>query len=171
MLADPIGFRRLGSASMKGLPLIIAHPKLQALHALWGQLRGESMVPARSGFAFDVLKIWLGHVALVEVLREPTQFRVRLFGTRLVEWAGKDCTGRTLDDCVRADQVTDLLDPYHECLARCAPVVRAARYASPGGALFTLEQLLLLCSSDGDVVDVIVAAAYFDKAGSMDAPA
>ena len=90
---------------MEGSPLVIAHPKLQALHAFWDQMRGERALPHRAGFPFNALRIWLGHIALLDVLREPIQFKFRLFGTRLVELAGKDYTGQTLDKCVPADRV------------------------------------------------------------------
>ena len=169
MLVDPIGFRRLGAASIDGSPLVIVHPKLQALHGLWELLRGERPLPPRAGFAFDALKTWLGHIAIVEILREPTRFRVRLFGTDLVELAGRDYTGQTLDKCVPSEQVATVLDWYHECLARCTPIARAARYAAPSGDRFILEQLLLPCSSDQEAVDVIVGAAYLERTGELNA--
>jgi hypothetical protein len=171
MLTDPIGFRRVGGASIEGSPLVIGHPKLQALHAFWDQMRGERALPTRDAFPFEALRIWLGHIAIVEVLREPAQFRFRLFGTRLVELAGKDLTGQTFDKCVPPDRFAAAVDPYNECLARCGPVVRAVRYAAPGGAPFMLEQLLLPCASDQGAIDVIVAATYLERMGGAGAPA
>ncbi len=134
-------------------------------------MRGERALPARGAFPFETLRIWLGHIALVDVLREPAQFKFRLFGTRLVELAGRDLTGQTFDKCIPADRLAAAVEPYLECLARCGPVVRAVRYAAPGGAPFMLEQLLLPCASDQGAIDVIVAATYLERIGGAGASA
>jgi hypothetical protein len=140
--------------------LSIQHLKLRALHDLWVELKGERELPARSDFSFAAFKPWLGHIGLMDVVGELPRFRIRLLGTRLVEYAGADHTGRWLDQCVPADHVEEAVEPYRTCVHTRAPVVRMSRYVNPVATKSMLERLLLPCSSDGRVIDIVLAAAY-----------
>jgi hypothetical protein len=162
VLADLVGMRRLGPITLSAAPLVISHPKLQALHAFWLQQRGGNLFATRSDFAFANLKIWLGHICLVEVAREPVRFRFRLIGTHVGELAGRDHTGRWLDSCFPSERLAAVLDPFYECLRRRAPVACAERYEAPNGDRSILEQLLLPCSADESAIDLIVGAVYLE---------
>ena len=164
MLADPLRLRRKGQPRIThGVSLLMEHPKLRSLHAYWDQQRAGRDFADRSAFGFGPLKIWLGNIALIEVSREPLQFRMRLFGTNLVELAGKNYTTKWLDKCVPPALVPDLLEPYYECIKQGRPVARAQCYEAGDGTTPLLEQLLLPCSSDQTSIDLIVGAAYLER--------
>ncbi len=63
---------------------------IAALRALWIQLRGEARVPLRSAFSPELLKPWLPNIVIVEAVGTPPRFRVRLAGTAVVRFAGRD---------------------------------------------------------------------------------
>ena len=100
LIGDPVGLRRLGPITLAGPSLVISHPKLQALHGYWRQECATSHFPSPTAFEFGALRLWLGHVALIEVSPDPIQFRFRLYGTRLAEMTGKDYSGLALDRCL-----------------------------------------------------------------------
>ena len=60
----------------------------------------------------------LGHVMLVDVLRDPLRFRVRVHGSEMARQAGYDLTGKFLDDL----PIPDYRDYV---LARCERLVRS----------------------------------------------
>lgn len=63
----------------------------------WLEIREtEDSVPPRAKLSPVVLKPILPHFMLIEYFPHEDQFRFRLIGTGIVEWAGLDNTGRTL---------------------------------------------------------------------------
>ncbi|HXL98403.1 MAG TPA: PAS domain-containing protein [Rhizomicrobium sp.] len=70
------------------------HPRLKALLACWNEKRGQRRMPARAELPLQVLKPWLGHLALLEP--EQGGFRVRLGGTELSPRFGRETTGLEL---------------------------------------------------------------------------
>jgi hypothetical protein len=143
--------------------LAIKHPRLKTLHTFWDLKRGSRRYPARADFAFKDLHQWLGHLALVDVVQRPLRFRIRLLGTRLVEYAGKDHTGQWLDECVAPEHVAETLEPFLHCVEHGTPVVRHSRYVNPRAVRSTLERLLLPCSSDQQTIDVILGSTYVES--------
>jgi hypothetical protein len=160
MLANPVGMQRLGAARPSNKSLV-EHPRLQALHGYWLGERGTHLVPAKEAFDFKNLKAWLGHVALIDVAHDPIRFRFRLYGTYLAELAGADLTGKSLDH-VALDRIDSALDPYLKCVTSMSPVAFSDRYRASNGAIGVVEQLLLPCSSDDEVVDIVVGALYLE---------
>ena len=163
MLVDPGGLHRVGKPAISaGAALKIENSKLKALHALWNAQCTRATLPARTAFGFDALRAWLGHIALIEVLSEPRQFRVRLFGSTLVKLAGRDLTAQWLDKSVPDDRVGAVLEPYYACVKEKTAVAQLQRYEGFGAKPPVLEQLLLPCSSDQTSIDTIVVGAYLD---------
>ena len=74
---------------------------IAALRALWVQLKGGARVPLRSAFSPELLKPWLPNIVIVEANGPQPRFRVRLAGTAVVGFAGRDFTDKFLDDVSR----------------------------------------------------------------------
>lgn len=161
MPANFKGMQRLGPVPASGAPFAVSHARLQALHSYWREQCGEANVAPKDAFDFNNLRAWLGHIALIDVERDPIQFRFRLYGTYLVQLTGADHTGKTLDQCPQ-DSVGCALGPYYECVRAVSPVAHAERYQSGTGSVAIVEQLLLPCSSNRTEVDVVVSALYVE---------
>ncbi len=71
MLANFMGMRRLGPVPVDGKSLALSHPRLQALQTYWREQCGEAAFAPKDAFDFNNLRAWLGHVALVDVERDP----------------------------------------------------------------------------------------------------
>jgi hypothetical protein len=158
MVLHPSGMHRAGRTTIaKNAP--ITHPRLQDLLLFWSNECGDERLPPRTAFHFRSLRPWLGHIALVEAESSQTQFRYRLFGTRLSEMGGADHTGKLLDQAYDSSVVREILDPFLECVRLQSPVSTVRRCRSETGRV-TLEQLLLPCSGKPATVEVIVGAIY-----------
>jgi hypothetical protein len=164
VLVDPVGLHRVQAISVAGPSLVVTHPKLQALHGYWRTECRANGLPARTSFGSEGMRLWLGHVALIDVLREPVQFRVRLYGTQLANLNGADLSGKALDGCFARNKVAAALDPYYACMKYSAPVAFAHRYETNEQVPLVLEQILLPCAADGVNIDLIVGAAYLESA-------
>jgi len=64
--------------------------KLQALLALWHDVRGTRPMPVRGDLPVSVLRPWLGNLALIDLAATPY---FRLCGTRLHRRFGGEMTG------------------------------------------------------------------------------
>ncbi len=76
----------------------LADPRLHKLYTYWDRERGARSLPARTDIDPAELRFVLGHLLLLDVLRNPLQFRVRLQGTELEWWIGGSITGQTLEN-------------------------------------------------------------------------
>ena len=78
---------------------VVSTRQLVVYHA-WQAERGVKDFPARSALDLRQIKEALGAIALLDVLRKNTgevrAFRIRLWGTKLVDWTGADVTGREI---------------------------------------------------------------------------
>ncbi len=82
-----------------GRDRVVSSRQLVVYHA-WQVVRGAKGFPAKTALDLRAIKKALGTIALLDVLRENTGkvrgFRIRLWGTKLVDWTGADATGRMI---------------------------------------------------------------------------
>src|SRR5215471_13459596 len=76
----------------------IREPRLKRLFAYWCAAKRGRRMPARRDLDPLDFPYALGYVMLVDVLREPLRFRVRLHGTEITRRVFYDLTGKLLDD-------------------------------------------------------------------------
>ena len=74
----------------------ISHPVLQRLYEYWDGKRAGRAMPARGDLDPVEIPDLLPHLILLDVTHDPLRFRVRLYGTSVVELRGIDLTGRYL---------------------------------------------------------------------------
>lgn len=70
----------------------------EELYAYWAGLRRSGRLPGRDDIRPDDFKRLLPTVSLIDVRREPLDFRLRLAGTGLYGVYGREITGRTLGE-------------------------------------------------------------------------
>ncbi len=154
----------------------IEHPMLTRLLRLWHLRRAGRRLPRRGDFLPEAdLWPWLGHLAIVEVERNPLRFRVRLAGTEITAYAGADFTGRHLDEMIPQDLRAEVLAPYHACLREQLPQYAALVPQPPELACRRLHRLLLPCASNGRDIDQLIVGVYAEgwdrlKRGSVFEP-
>src|SRR5258708_17325257 len=71
--------------------------RLAQLYRYWLTRRGSRRYPSRHDIDPVDLRYVLGHLMLLDVLRDPVRFRVRLHGSMMAQQAGYDLTGKFLD--------------------------------------------------------------------------
>ncbi len=75
-------------------------PHQLVVYNAWQAVRGNRHFPPRAALDLHAIKKALGAIAILDVLHPETgralAFRIRLWGTRLVDWTGADATGRVI---------------------------------------------------------------------------
>ena len=155
-----------GSSSPPGPPSDLAavaprHPRLQALLAFWeAEGRAAGGLPARRRFSFEAMRPWLGHLAVIAVERPALRFRATLVGTMIVEYDGRDNTGRYLDEAISAPNRPAALARYVRVAETGRWLADVAQIVAPDTTVAPLHRLLLPCAQDGRTVDAVLAAIY-----------
>lgn len=136
--------------------------EFEAIQSRWQELRRDGQLPARADFPPESLTPWLGHIQIVERVSHEGQVRhrLRLVGTRIVYYEGRDNTGQFLDDVIPADLRDEILDPYRRCADTRMPVYHAFYSCSEAAISSQLERLILPLASDGRSVDQFLVAIY-----------
>jgi hypothetical protein len=70
----------------------------EELFAYWASLRRGGALPARRDLQPGAIKRLLPTLSLIDVLREPLDFRMRLAGTGLYDVYGREITGKRLGE-------------------------------------------------------------------------
>jgi hypothetical protein len=137
--------------------LLITDRRLLRLHQYWLLQRGARRMPARADIDPVKMRFVLGHLMLIDVLSPGPEFRVRLQGSELTWWIGRELTGTVLP----LVPTTEL-----EALARrkflSVTQIRAPIGWIGSGLLDGFERhyqaVVLPLSSGGALVDVLIVA-------------
>jgi hypothetical protein len=147
-------------ASEPGLTDQIIEPRLRRFFDYWVVRKGDRRFPARRDIDPLDFPYALGSIMLLDVLRDPLRFRVRLHGTELVRRDTRDLTGKFLDDMPMTD--------FHRiAVERCEGLV-----GTGDPAVFHLDRVLdnrvrryealwLPLSDDGANVTMLVCALIY----------
>ena len=104
----------------------------------------------------------LGHVILIDVMRDPLRFRVRVHGTEMVAKARYDLTGKFLHDHPIGEYRRYVIERC-EGLVRDGEPLLVNRERSLDGKPHRYEALWLPLSDDGWQVTMLLAAMIYDR--------
>jgi hypothetical protein len=93
---------------------------------------------------------------LVDVLYQPLQFRFRLIGTELVDRAGFDLTGKSLDAYPNPEFRAIMRQGYTAVVESRRPLRSVQTNLVVDGRVRRYEALLLPLAADGETVDMLM---------------
>ena len=141
---------------------------LQRMFAYWQSRCGDHAMPARANIDPVEFAWGLGNVSLLDVERDPLQFRYRLAGSKLARIMEVDLTGRSIDEIKHAD-FRDLMRKHlQEIVETAKPSVYCISITNGGGPQTYVRLALPLRAADGSVgmiltmIDIIGAAPERD---------
>ncbi|MBI3708637.1 MAG: PAS domain-containing protein [Proteobacteria bacterium] len=133
---------------------------LAALTQLWERKCRGGRIPARSDFSIEDFRPWLGHLLILDVIDNGSDFRYSLFGSVVARVFQFDLTGRKISECISNVGPLGLEEYRHVCKNGRPYLVSRFAHQVPGKNHFTITKLALPLSSDGVAVDKILAAIY-----------
>src|SRR3954469_17894074 len=138
----------------------IVEPRLQKLYAYWTGVRGTRRLPARRDLDPLDFAYMLGHVMLIDVLRDPLRFRVRLHGSEMTMRARYDLTGKFLDDMPPGTFRGYVIERCRGLVEHAQPV-RAEQDRTIDGRIHRYEALWLPLSDDGSTVSMLMLGLVY----------
>ena len=150
---------------------LVADHRLVALHAYWKSQRGDRPWMLRADLQPEDIPRLLPIMLLIEAIGEPRRFRYRLIGTELVDFAGRDSTGRLIDRELYGDAADRMLSSMLRVLDGARPHLTLGNaYWMAGRAWRRTATLLMPLSSDGSSANMLLGGMVSDPldAGPVD---
>jgi hypothetical protein len=139
----------------------------QCLLQLWESARAGRRLPPRRAFQPELLRPWLPHLGVVEIVQPGPRLRVTLAGTQIVIYDGADLTGRFFDEVLPPERYAEFALPYLEAMTSGRPWLDDLRYHDSAGTLLRADstylpvrRIILPCADDGERADRFVVGLF-----------
>lgn len=139
----------------------IGSPEFRFVHDLWTRKRGTRRAPARGDFDSAEMPQVLPRLLLIDVVRDPPDFRYRLAGTETFFIHGTELTGRSVLSIVPAKQGRLVWNDLCELTETWEPQHVQLEFVSQDGHDRSYRVLRLPLSSDGAAVDMVLVIQDF----------
>ena len=153
---------------MDGALTDIRSPILRQGLAYWNVKRRERLMPARADIdPMEIIPI-LPNVVLLDVLRDPLDFRYRLIGTVIEEHMSEPYTGRRFSE-LSHQRAPSRIWSCSQCIVRDKqPLCSDIPYVGPKRDFTSIEDVMMPLAADGETVDMIfVVVEYIQKCGEV----
>ena len=141
----------------------------RALFDYWRSKFPEQGLPGRRHIDPIEIPELLSKLYLVDVVRpgDNPRFRYRLLGTDITERAGRDMTGRWLDEVFPDPAVyARIKGVYLAIMNTLEPHIGAFNIFAPGREYVTANRIVLPLAADGQIVDMLLGMWVYDDVAS-----
>lgn len=138
--------------------------KLQQLLNYWRGKGSEGVLPSRKDIDPIEIPRLMPHVAMIDILRDPLDYRYRLSGTHLVEMIGHDRTGRRMREFFTAPAIEAAEQMLERLLSRRKPLAFEGRLYWIERDYLAFHALILPLAADGHTVDMAIMGVHFGPA-------
>lgn len=135
------------------------HPRFSLLNDYLAQAAPPGRLPGRQDIDPTKLKALLPFINLVDVERNPDgglRFRFRLTGTLQTEVAGREISGRYLEDAVLPQYVERIRNNMRKCVNTGKPVYDRFPMPHPDRDFIDTERVYFPLARDGETVDMLL---------------
>jgi hypothetical protein len=131
--------------------------------AYWHRIRGERRMPSRTDV--DPLHIpdLLPYVMLVDVLRDPLDFRFRLLGSGHDQIVARNYKGMRFSELAHLRRGNPVWAEYERVVLDATPLRSFVPYVGADRGVRSIEHCLMPLSSDGEAVDMIFVIAAVER--------
>jgi len=138
----------------------LEHPRFRRLREYLRAKAPPGKLPGRQHIDPTELGDLLPYLMLLDVAGQPTggpRFRIRLAGTRLVQYHGREVTGQFVEDVLSDPQATLFVAGYRDIVRTRVPEHRRSMVAVPGREHVTYERMTFPLARDGEHVDMLIS--------------
>lgn len=136
------------SQTSSRIEAVVRSDRLLRLYAYWKSKRSPSAFPSRQDIDVLDLGFVLGNLHLLEVERDPLDFRFRVHATNGVNYVKRDMTGRRVSDYEDRDYGRLVYEFYASVVARKQPRAIAEQGLMTERCVLKWEGLALPLSDD-----------------------
>ena len=129
---------------------------LEEMFAYWAGLRRDGRLPGRADIDPNRFKRHLPTVSLIDVRPTPVSFRIRLAGTALYGFHGRETTGLELEQVYGGDDAVYWRRELEQVVSTRKPGVGVRALGAGDADALSVLWLRLPLASDGERVDMIL---------------
>jgi hypothetical protein len=139
-------------------------PELRELAALWEAKRDGRIAPDRADFSPFVLRPYLPRVLIYEVVQDTgrRRFRIRLYGTLISQYSGRDPTGKFVDEIMTEQAYTDFNNGLSWAIDNARPLRAAGSYYFVDRSFVTFESVTLPLTIGQRGIEQLLNITYYD---------
>jgi hypothetical protein len=143
--------------------LNFARPELAELAVLWQEKRAGRPTPDRADFSPFLLRPYLPRVLIYEIVRSGTvrRFRIRLYGTLISQYSGRDPTGRFVDEIMSEQAYADFNRGLSWTTDHRLPLRAAGTYYFVDRSFVQFESVTLPLTVGGSEVEQLLNITYY----------
>ncbi|MCW5773210.1 MAG: PAS domain-containing protein [Rhodospirillaceae bacterium] len=149
----------------------VASERLRRLHSVWDGWRGERRWPSRADIRPEDIAFMLGTVHLIDVLRAPLRFRLRLVGSAIEELGRRGDQGKMIEEIDPPFYARMLQDHYSQAVEKRVPLFHRVTFVAesrPTRHPMSYERIILPLSADGQSINMLIAASDWSKDVTLD---
>jgi len=143
---------------------------IEQARAYWERCRGARAMPARADIEPGAMVAFLTNVVLIDVLRDPLDFRYRLIGTEVENHSAERHTGRRISEIPGRAPPSSVWDNLAAVAERGKPSDRSVPYVGPLKDFVRTRQVTLPLSADGATVDKLLIVIEYLRASAAATP-
>jgi hypothetical protein len=129
----------------------------------WERIRGNRAMPRRGDLdPVDIPRL-LPFVMLVDVLREPLDFKFRLIGTAIQAIIARNYVGERFSELPHMVKGNLIWAEYEAVVSRQRPVAAILEYVGSDRYVQGVRHCLMPLSNDDRAVNMILAAVEIDR--------
>lgn len=140
-------------------------PELHELAALWEEKRAGRIAPDRADLSPFVLRPYLPRILIYEVVRTETtrRFRIRLYGTLISQYSGRDPTGRFVDEIMSEPAYADFNQALSWITDEKKPLRAVGSYYFVDRSFVQFESITMPLTVDAsERIEQLLNVTYYD---------
>jgi hypothetical protein len=138
-----------------------ATQRLQTAYGYWRTKCAIGRLPGRADIEPGEMVPFLAHVVLLDVLREPLDFRYRLMGTAVEAHMLRRYTGELMSAIEHQRPPSRIWSDFELVVTRRHPILTDVPYVGPHREFLRVQHVILPLAADGGNVDMILSVVDF----------
>lgn len=128
----------------------------------WKSKRTDGRMPARRDIDPIEIPALLPYFFLIEISNGASgyRYRFRLIGTKIVQWAGRDATGRFLDELSYGIDANLIAEEYANLIGSKRPRYDERNALWPNKDYNYYRRLVMPLSNDGEKIDMMMGVLH-----------
>lgn len=145
------------------LDLGSAPPALREGLAYWDRARGARSMPARAEIEPRAIVRILPNLMLLDVLREPLDFRYRLVGTRIDHYAADRYTGKRMSEVPHQRPPSQFWSECRFVVEHARPTFNRTPYVGAHRDFLSVVNLICPLGEDDNVTTLMCVLEFMPK--------
>jgi hypothetical protein len=141
----------------------ISRPNISRAWAYWDAIRAGRPMPSRADLDPAAIKPLLSYLLLIDVLREPLDFRFRLVGTEIARIVAGPYTGVRFSELPHMRRGNTVWAEYERVAAGGTPLCAEIDYVGAADHVRRMAHALFPLSGDGRTVNMIFAVVDIER--------